>query len=392
MESLANGLILAFLATAAAVPFLRHPAKAFGWVDRPGGRKKHHKITPLTGGPAMALGLLAGLATLRPDQPFTLGALGLLFLLGLLDDRIDLSATLKLAGKIIAALAMVFGDGLVVSEHGVPFGFSLSLGVLSAPFTILLIVGFLSALNMADGSDGLAGSITLISVTALMLIGHFAKVSPAPLAGLTVAITLAFLLYNFPFRQARRAKIFMGDSGSLLLGGLIAVSAIDLSQRAGNAVPPMLVAAVLALPVFDCLILMGRRMAKGQSPMQADRDHLHFIFERAGLGKRSIVLLIGAGLALVSAFATLLWLAKAPDYAITVLLAAVFWGHLTLMRRAWRSAQLLRTVSNLATPASAREQVPLRVILGAGEKADDKTAETSKDSPNPTARAPKVRR
>lgn len=367
MESLVNPLILAFLATAAAVPFLRAPAKALGWVDRPGGRKKHHKITPLTGGPAMAIGLAAGGLVMAPTHPFTFGALAFLFLVGLVDDRVDLSPTVKLAGKMFAAAAMVFGDGLVVTSLGAPLGFPVELGVLSVPFTLLIIVGFLSALNMADGSDGLAGTLTVITALAFLIIGHFAGVAPSPLALLTLAVTGAFLLYNFPFRERRRAKIFMGDSGSLLLGGLLSATAIDLFDTAGPAVPPLLIAAVLALPVFDCVILMGRRISKGQSPMAADRDHLHFIFERAGLGKRSIVFIIGAGLTFVSAFATLLWLAHAPDYALTLLLAGVFAAHLTLMRRAWRSAQLVRTFTTLTGLAekTAKEAPPrpaLRVV------------------------------
>ena len=380
MDSLVNPLILAFLATAAAVPFLRAPAKALGWVDRPGGRKKHHKITPLTGGPAMAVGFAAGSLLVAPSHPFTCGALAFLFLVGAIDDRIDLSPTVKLAGKVFAAAAMVFGDGLVVTSLGAPLGFPVELGLFAVPFTLLIIVGFLSALNMADGSDGLAGSITVITALAFLIIGHFAAVAPSPFALLTLAVTAAFLLYNFPFREQRRAKIFMGDSGSLILGGLLSATAIDLSQQAGGAVPPLLIAAVLALPVFDCVILMGRRISKGQSPMAADRDHLHFIFERAGLGKRSIVLLIGAGLTFVSAFATLLWLAHAPDYALTLLLAGVFAGHLTLMRRAWRSAQLVRTFTTLVglddkpQGESAPSKPALRVVV---ENRDERATKDS---------------
>jgi UDP-GlcNAc:undecaprenyl-phosphate GlcNAc-1-phosphate transferase len=352
-------LILAFLATAASVSILRPLAKALGWVDKPGGRKHHVKITPIIGGPAMLLGFFAGGVWLLEGYEGTVIAACLMFTVGLFDDRFDLSARFKLLTQIGAACAIVFIDGLVVRDLGNLLGLgTLPLGAFAIPLTLLAIVGFLNAVNMADGADGVAGTIGLVLAASLLAIAKLAGITPPPALPLLAVCLLAFLLYNFPFREERRAKLFMGDSGALMVGAVLAGSALQMvaDHRSDAApIPPMLIAALLAPPVFDCLLLMGRRLSKGRSPMSPDRDHLHHIFERAGLGKRSTVLAIAAYLTLNAVLALGLWQLGLPEFTLTALFLAAFALQARFMLHAWQSAKWLKgkapapTAENTAT-------------------------------------------
>ena len=339
-------LILAFLATAASVSILRPLAKALGWVDKPGGRKHHVKITPIIGGPAMLLGFFAGGVGLLEGYEGTVIAACLMFTVGLFDDRFDLSARFKLLTQIGAACAIVFIDGLVVRDLGNLLGLgTLPLGAFAIPLTLLAIVGFLNAVNMADGADGVAGTIALILAASLLAIAKLAGITPPPALPLLTVCLLAFLLYNFPFREKRKAKLFMGDSGALMVGAVLAGSALQMvaDHRSDAApIPPMLIAALLAPPVFDCLLLMGRRLSKGRSPMSPDRDHLHHIFERAGLGKRSTVLAIAAYLTINATLSLGLWQLGLPEFTLTALFLGAFALQARFMLHAWQSAKWLK--------------------------------------------------
>lgn len=339
-------LIMAFLATAASVSILRPIAKALGWVDKPGGRKHHVKATPVIGGPAMLLGFFAGGVGLLEGFEGTVIAACLMFTVGLFDDRFDLSARFKLLTQIGAACAIVFIDGLVVRDLGNPLGLgTLPLGAFAIPLTLFAIVGFLNAVNMADGADGVAGTIALVLAASLLAIAQLAGITPPPALALLTACLLAFLLYNFPFREKRKAKLFMGDSGALMVGAILAGSALQLvADHRGEAapIPPILIAVSLAPPVFDCLLLMGRRLSKGRSPMSPDRDHLHHIFERAGLGKRSTAVAIAAYLMINAAMALSVWQLGLPELALTALFLAAFSFQTRFMLHGWRAAKWLR--------------------------------------------------
>ena len=339
-------IILAFLATAASVSILKPIAKVLKWVDKPGGRKHHVKVTPIIGGPAMLLGFFAGGVGLLEGFEGTVIAACLMFIVGLFDDRFDLSARFKLLTQIGAACAIVFIDGLVVRDLGNLLGLgTIPLGAFAIPLTLLAIVGFLNAVNMADGADGVAGTIGLILTASLLSAAQLANITPPPALPLLAACLLAFLFYNFPFHEKRRAKLFMGDSGALMIGAILAGSALQLvaDHRGGAApIPPILIAALLAPPVFDCLLLMGRRLSKGRSPMSPDRDHLHHIFERAGLGKRSTVLAIAAYLIVNATVALGLWQLRLPQPALTALFLIAFSLQTRFMLHGWRAAKWLR--------------------------------------------------
>jgi len=159
------------------------------------------------------------------------------------------------------------------------------------PFTIVAIIGVINAVNMSDGLDGLAGSLTLVSLlgflVATLTLGHGEQ---AELLVLLIASVVAFLLFNVTIPGKRRALIFLGDAGSMLLGFAVVWFAISLSQGPDRAIRPSSALWFLIVPVFDAVCMMGRRIARRRPMFSADKEHLHHIFLLAGFTVNETVL------------------------------------------------------------------------------------------------------
>ena len=247
------------------------------WPDIGGGRKRHQRVTPLMGGTAVMLpaliGLaLAGMADVSPVVHthmigFALAA-GALYLIGVADDRFGLGPRLRLVCALaIFTLALVYAPDFRLAF--LRFGgvdTLLLLGVLALPFTLACLVGFLNAVNMADGKNGLVISLSLFWVLMLW--------APAPgyldpvLAALTSALAVAFV-FNM------RNRFFLGDGGSYGLSALIGLLAIYVFNHGFAEWRAERIALLFAVPVFDTLRLVAWRLLQGRSPFSADRDHLH---------------------------------------------------------------------------------------------------------------------
>jgi UDP-GlcNAc:undecaprenyl-phosphate GlcNAc-1-phosphate transferase len=322
--------------TAAVVTFLlvgpvRELALRLGAVAWPRGRDVHVTPTPRWGGLAMFGGVLAGvgmayqLPALRlafdNNSPEVIGVLlaaGLLCAVGALDDRYELDALTKLAGQITAAGVLVlFGVQWVVFwvPWGGGAGSSGSFVILGQEqgvlLTVLLTVALVNAMNFVDGLDGLAAGIGLIAATAsgLFAIGLVQRVgndpsaySPALLAAVLAGACLGFLPHNF-----NPARIFMGDSGSMVIGLMLAAATTSESGRifiggesgsdAGTDLlalfaPVVVLAAVVFVPLLDLLMAVVRRTRKGLSPFTPDKMHLHHRLLEIGHSHRRAVLLI----------------------------------------------------------------------------------------------------
>ncbi len=350
------GSLIAFVATGASGLALVPLATSLHWVDQPGGHKVHEGRPPLVGGLAIYLGLVVAAFFLpHPPEnllPFLAGAT-LLLAVGAIDDLVKLPPAPRFAAQIGAALIMTYWGGLVVGDLGPLFGGAdLELGVFAVPFTLLAVVGVINAVNMIDGLDGLAGGLVLIALSVLSLAaiqtGHGAQ---GELLLIAAGAVLAFLLFNFRFPGRRRALMFMGDGGSLLLGYAIAWALTDLSQGPDRAVAPVTTLWILAVPLFDTVGAMLRRILKGQSPFQADRQHFHHVLLAAGLSVgRSVALMLGlaAVMALIGYGAER---AGVPNgvmmLAILLLFSAYFWA----LRRAWR---IMKSLHHNVRPALPR--------------------------------------
>lgn len=295
------GLAVPLLVTILFMFALRPFARSVGLIDRPGGRKMHIGDIPVIGGLAMFAGFLISSTYSYqsfPDYPYLLAGLAVLVVIGMLDDRFDLPAPVRFIGQTCAALLMVGGANVVVSNIGhVFFGGPVELGWFSDIFTITIVLTAINAFNMFDGSDGVAGIQAMMGLVfmgfACVLAG---QLSPVPLIVSMIGCLVGFLIFNWPSKRTKPMRAFMGDAGSTMLGFLLAWLAIDLSQGAEPVFSPVVVLWVFALPIFDLFSSMVRRMMNGLSPFHGDSNHLHHVLRRQGLSSRKVAqaVLLGA--------------------------------------------------------------------------------------------------
>ena len=295
-------LVLAALGTYFLVPTVKQWAIRLGAMDQPGGRRVHASPTPRLGGIAITASLLVvilGTLFLAParlhfvdqqiigiDQNLFGVLLGILILVatGIWDDLHDLNPWVKLGLQTLAALAVV-AFGVKIHWISNPFG---GLNIVVENWSYLLVplwlLAMINVMNWFDGLDGLTGGLSVIAavvIVALSLQPHVNQPATAWLAAIVAGAALGFLPWNW-----WPAKIFMGDSGSMVLGFLLGVFAIISGAKFATA------ALVLGIPILDAVWVIGRRLLTGQNPMKADRKHLHHRFLDAGFHPRTAVLVL----------------------------------------------------------------------------------------------------
>ncbi|HEX7326251.1 MAG TPA: MraY family glycosyltransferase [Rhodanobacteraceae bacterium] len=242
------------------------------------------------------MGVVAGWLWLGKMERFgniVLATAFVLVALGALDDRYNLRVSVRLLVQAVAVLLVIGTTGVYVHSLGTLHGYDLTLGWLGIPFTVFAVIGLINAFNLMDGIDGLAGCLALVSVASIALIGSSRTLSPRNVIVLLLAAALyPYLLSNLGL-LGRKAKVFLGDAGSVVLGYVIAWALIMLSQSTPRRISPGLVLWCVALPVMDTLSVMLRRMHRGVSPFTADRIHIHHLLMLAGLGpRRTLVCLV----------------------------------------------------------------------------------------------------
>jgi len=339
----------ALIVTALLVPVLSAPAERMGLVDTPGGRKDHLGLIPLTGGLAIFSGFAFALllldVTLQPYASLVAG-MALMLATGIIDDLIEISAGTKLLAQIGAAVLMVSWGEVQIHQLGNLVGVKpIELGEWAIPFTVLCVLVMINAVNMADGTDGLAGGMTFLALLGFFVIGLFGDASRPVMAvlGTLMATVLAFLLYNLRVPGRRQARVFLGDSGSLMLGFALAWLAVYVSQSPDRVeVFPVSIAWVLLLPVLDVLTLYVRRIMRGRSPFAADRDHLHHVLLRSGVGPGRTVAILLIVMAVFGAIGIFGWQQSWPEWALFVGLLPVFLIQYLCSIRAWRMIRVLR--------------------------------------------------
>ena len=213
-------------------------------------------------------------------------------LLGFWDDLFVIRARYKFAGQVgIALLTVVYGP--VVESVNLPFfGTQISLGALAIPLTMLWIVGLMNAINLVDGIDGLAGGIAMVAVGFMAIIAGIWNHPEWVLVCLVLCgATLGFWVFNKP-----TAAIFMGDSGSMLLGYLLATLALEVARVPQTGVVHLAPVVILAIPILDTIFALFRRYLKGIPFYSADRDHLHHRLLQRGLRPwQALTVLLGLG-------------------------------------------------------------------------------------------------
>ena len=247
---------------------------------------------PRLGGLAIYLSFIIGLLIIRPDDPYTfpivIGSL-IIIVTGVLDDVMELSAKLKLLGQLAAALVVVLGGGLDVDFINLPFGGQLNFGYFSIPLTILWIVGITNAINLIDGLDGLAAGVSSIALITISLMAFLkGDVFVLSIALMVLGSTIGFLFYNF-----HPAKIFMGDTGALFLGYMIAVLSM-LGFKNVTFFSLIIPVIILGVPISDTFFAIIRRIVHKQPLSAPDKSHLHHCLLNAGFSHRQAVLVIYA--------------------------------------------------------------------------------------------------
>ncbi len=295
--------VVALSTTAALIPLLARWAPALGLTDPPGPRKVHRAPVPRVGGLAMAAGmLLPALLTIPLTPPVRGVLLGLAVLLvfGLWDDRSALGYRTKFFGQILAA-------GLCMAVGGVRIGavtigtVNVLPGALATLVTFVFLVGITNAVNLADGLDGLAGGMVLLCLCAIALFAAAAgKPNVTALCLIEGGAVLGFLRFN-----THPARIFMGDSGSQVLGFTVGALALLATQGEDSTVSAALPLLLLGLPILDTATVMVRRIGAGRSPFAADSNHLHHRLLALGFTHReavATVYLLQVGLVLLAYF------------------------------------------------------------------------------------------
>ncbi len=290
------GLVVSFL----VMPLIIGILKRKNLMDTPDRRKIHRGVIPSLGGIGIMIGIVVALLIWLTfsgivEYKYVLAGVGLLFVAGIRDDLIPISARVKLMVQILAALIVVFNGIIINSAFGL-FGFDEINFTLRAFLTVGFIIFFTNSFNLIDGLDGLAGSVALIIssffTTWFYLNGSFFL---AIISASTAGAIIGFLYFNW-----KPAKIFMGDTGALSLGFLFSVLSIlflnqdyNLSNESHKYLAPIsTMVAILIVPLFDTARIIVVRLVKKKSPFEPDNNHTHHILMRLGLTHAQVALLL----------------------------------------------------------------------------------------------------
>ncbi|WP_297311322.1 MraY family glycosyltransferase [uncultured Oscillibacter sp.] len=288
--ALLAALVISFLMT----PVVKTFAYKVGAVDVPKDARRMHKVPiPRLGGLAIFIGFMVSvliLGNVRGNgqmQSILLGSV-IIVVLGVVDDIMALPAMLKFVVQIAAALIPAL-NGVVIQAFSNPNIFSDSLywvlGPLSVPFTVLWIVAITNAVNLIDGLDGLANGVSAISATTMLVIALLASEGEvAVVMAALVGACVGFMPYNL-----NPAKMFMGDTGATFLGYILATMSIQGLFKFYAVISFAVPFLILGLPIFDTAFAFIRRIAHGQSPMHADRGHIHHRLIDMGLNQKQAV-------------------------------------------------------------------------------------------------------
>ena len=319
--------VLAFTLSLATTPLAKLVAYIIGAIDVPkDGRRMHKKPIPRCGGLAIIFGFMAavlcfGLPT-RGLAAMMIGA-GVIALMGVVDDCKNLNAKIKFAIQIIAALIVVVGGDYKIEVMTNPNIFSDNPYIvfpwwMSGIVSVLWIVFITNAVNFIDGLDGLATGVSAIMSVTLMCIAIGAgEYAVAIVAAALMGACFGFLPFNF-----NPAKIFMGDTGSTFLGFILATLSIQGVFKSYAIISFAVPILIMGLPLFDAMFAMIRRIAKGQSPMTADRGHLHHRLIDMGFSTKQSVLILYAISGILGITAVML-AEKGTLMALLILLAVL---------------------------------------------------------------------
>jgi len=301
MVEMLMSLALAFGITFYAIPIIINVSNQKRLFDVPDERKIHHNPIPSIGGVGIFAGFITALLLTVTFHDvhhlqYLVAALMIIFFVGMKDDLTNLPPFKKLLGQTVAATILIFKGGFVIKDMDGILGIHQLPDVASYCISMIVIILIINAYNLIDGVDGLAASLSLLS--SVMFAAFFAinnQMAYACIATSLAGALSAFLIFNF-----NPAKIFMGDTGSLVLGLINAVMVIQFINS--NSLPatqafqvtaaPAIGFAILFVPLFDTIRVFSLRILHGESPFTPDRNHIHHILLRLGLNHKAVTLFL----------------------------------------------------------------------------------------------------
>ena len=300
MGNIFIGVIIAFIISFYAIPIIIQLADQIKLYDIPDERKVHKKPIPSLGGLGIFIGFMMALL-LAPSIPAMAGQLQyyyasflVVFFFGIKDDILKLRPMKKILGQLIVSVILIFKAGLALTNLYGLFGVTYLIESFGYLLTLMTIVVIMNAFNLIDGIDGLAGSLGILTCSVFGLFFYLNGDIFFAMIGFVVSSSLfAFLIYNYS-----PAKIFMGDTGSMLVGLINAILAIHFIQTATTSTtilvntrlsPPTMAFGVLAVPLLDTLRVFSIRILHGHSPFFPDRIHLHHLLLDRGFNHKQIL-------------------------------------------------------------------------------------------------------
>lgn len=327
MYAIILGFITAFTLTYSIIPVIIRVARERRIYDRPNERSAHVEPTPSLGGIGIFAGTICALVLWTPLETFgvlqyILAAFVLIFLIGVMDDLLPLSPTKKFSGQLLVALILAYKANVNITSFYGLFGIYDLPELTSFALSIVVIIAIINSFNLIDGIDGLAGSIGLLACVTWG--SWFLAVGSAGLAVVAFSLAgaiVAFMKYNFS-----PAKIFMGDTGSMLIGtvcAILAISFIEMNHRVSDLplyivdAAPAIAVGILILPLYDTVRVFVQRIIKGRSPFSPDKTHIHHLLLDLGLSHMQATAVLLA-VNLVFIIGTVVF----NSYGTTMLLAA----------------------------------------------------------------------
>jgi len=298
---IAASAFTAFVFAFLAIKFFKPIALEIGLVDKPSERKLHAGHIPLIGGISIFMAVLAASLIWLPstlELRMYLIASAMMVFIGVLDDKFDLKVRIRIIGQIIVASLMIYGVGYYITDLGDLFSLgNVNLGVFGILFTYVGIIAVINAYNMIDGIDGLIGSLSLNTFTAIAILFIMSGQTDYLSYPLMLATaTLPYLIFNLglfdKFLKNKTKKIFMGDAGSMFVG-LSVIWLLTMGTQGEQAsFRPVTALWICAIPLMDMLSIVVRRKKNGKSPFKPDRDHIHHILQRIGLSHHQTLVVI----------------------------------------------------------------------------------------------------
>ncbi len=323
-------IVIVFAFVAAIIPFIKKLAIEINAVDIPGGRHIHNNVMPKLGGLAIFFGFLLGYMLFCNQTPQMISILigGIIILVfGIFDDIKRMPPSVQFIGQIASACVVVFYGNIVMQDISA-YGIYINFGVFAPILTIIFIVALMNCLNFIDGLDGLAGGIATIFFVTISIIINYTGIYnglDASLSLIMIGATLGFLVHNF-----HPAKIFLGNSGSMFLGYMIAVISL-LGFKNVTITSFIIPILILAIPILDTFFAIVRRILKGESPIKGDRKHLHHQLLQMTSSQVKTVLIIYL-INILFSFASIVYViknAKLGQIIYAILLILVLWLVLT---------------------------------------------------------------